>query len=112
MSIPLDHTVPDILHLFLQIADVLINILNLELRRLDSVKKVKPCSEVSTLTEKYEKYLNEECKVSFHFYTDCHTKAKKWRDLTGPEKYKVYRLLKYSHLYHKQMRFKAFGISL
>ena len=67
LSIPLDHTVPDILHLFLRIADVLINLLILELRRLDSVKKVKPCSEVSTLTEKYVKYLNEECKVTFHF---------------------------------------------
>ena len=99
LSIPLDHTVPDILHLFLRTADVLINLLILELRRLDSVKKVKPCSEVSTLTEKYVKYLNEECKVTFHFYTDRQTKVVKWRDLTGPEKYKVFSKLQIAQVF-------------
>ena len=66
--IPLDHIVPDILHLFLRITDVLINLLILELRRLDSTEKVSSHSKDSTLLEKYEKYLNEQCKVSFHFY--------------------------------------------
>ena len=38
-SIAVDHVVPDILHLFLRICDVMINLLILELRRLDSIHK-------------------------------------------------------------------------
>ena len=78
------------LHLFLRITNVLINLLILELRRLDSTKRVNPRSKGSTLIEKYEKYLNEQCKVSFHFYSDRDSKKLKWRDLTGPEKYRVF----------------------
>lgn len=40
-SIPIHHIVPDILHLFLRVCDVLINLLILELRRLDGVEKRK-----------------------------------------------------------------------
>ena len=96
---PLDHVVPDILHLFLHITDVLINLLILELRRLDSIKRVNSRSKECTLTEKYEKYLNEQCKVSFHFYSDHDSKKLKWRDLTGPEKYKVFNKIKISELF-------------
>ena len=39
--IPIDHTIPDILHLFLRISDVLINLLILGLRTHDAVKKYK-----------------------------------------------------------------------
>ena len=97
--IPLDHIVPDILHLFLRITDVLINLLILELRRLDSIEKVSSHSKDSTLLEKYEKYLNEQCKVSFHFYTDHTSKALKHRDLTGPEKYKVFSKIQIPELF-------------
>ena len=40
-SIPIDHVIPDILHLFLRICDALINLLILELRRLDGIDKCK-----------------------------------------------------------------------
>ena len=83
MPIPLDHVVPNMLHLFLRITDVLINLLILELQTVDSVEKMNPCSQ---LVKKYEKYLNEVCKVSFHFYNDRDSKTLKWQDLTGPEK--------------------------
>jgi len=40
-SIPVDHVIPDILHLFLRISDVLINLLILGLRRLDGLEKFR-----------------------------------------------------------------------
>ena len=39
--IPIDHTIPDILPLFLRLSDVLINLLILGLRTHDAVKKYK-----------------------------------------------------------------------
>ena len=38
----------------------------------------------------YEQFLNEESRVSFHFFQDKITKETKWRDLTGPEKIKLF----------------------
>ena len=38
-TIPVDHYIPDILHLFLRICDVLINLLILDLRKLDGIEK-------------------------------------------------------------------------
>lgn len=38
-SIPIDHIIPDVLHLFLRICDVLINLLILELWQLDGIDK-------------------------------------------------------------------------
>lgn len=91
-SIPIDHVIPDVLHLFLGICDVLINLLILELRRLDGIDKSKlQTLDRSTATNvaKYEQFLNEECKISFHMYVDKESKVLKWIDLTGPEKYKL-----------------------
>ena len=91
-SIPIDHVIPDVLHLFLRICDVLVNLLILELRRLDGIDKSKlQTLDRSTATNvaKYEQFLNEECKISFHMYVDKESKVFKWRDLTGPEKHKL-----------------------
>ena len=89
-SIAVDHIVPDILHLFLRISDVLINLLILELRRQDGLKKKSKSSSTMPQVTVYEQFLNDECKVSFHFYPDKVTKETKWRDLTGPEKVKLF----------------------
>ena len=75
-SITIDHVIPDILHLFLRICDVLINLLILELRRLDSVHK-KRCSKSVELVKVYERFLKESCKVNFHMIQDKHTKEMK-----------------------------------
>ena len=83
-SIPIDHIVPDILHLFLRVSDVLINLLILELRRLDGIEKRKQ----NTYLDQYVKFLNEECKISFHVYTDKESKTLKWR-LDRPRKIKL-----------------------
>ena len=39
---------------------------------------------------RYEKFLNEDCTVSFHFYSDKDSKQIKWHDLVGPEKIKLF----------------------
>ena len=91
--IPIKYVIPDILHLFLRISDILTNLLIMELRRMDGLDKVNPKSlsqdNANHLT-RYEKFLNEKCKVSFHFYTDKDSKQVKWRDLVGPEKIKLF----------------------
>lgn len=71
--ISIDHIVPDILHLFLRISDVLTNLLILQLRRLDGMDKMNSKSlslDSADHLIRYERFLNEQCKVGFHFYTD------------------------------------------
>jgi len=80
-TIKIDHTIPDVLHLFLRVCDVLINLLITELRRLDGLDKIKgrklDYAKVTHIA-KYEKFLNQNCKVSFHFYIDRESKVLKW----------------------------------
>ena len=83
--IPVDHIIPDTLHLFLRITDVLFNLLIRDLRRLDATKKLKSNSNI----DKFITFLNQQCKISFHTYVDKGSKEMKWRDLTGPEKIKL-----------------------
>ena len=91
-SIPVDHIIPDVLHLFLRICDVLINLLITELRRLDGLEKVRiqKIDQSKVNIKKYENFLNETCKVGFHFFVDKDSKKLQWRDLTGPENLKVF----------------------
>ena len=70
-------------------SDVLINLLILDLRTYDVVKKLH--KKEHSLFEKYIKFLNETCKISFHTYTDKYSNNLKWRDLTGPEKLKLFK---------------------
>lgn len=87
-SIPIDCAIPDILHLFLRISDTLINILILELRRMDRIEKLRK-KEFKHLNT-YITYLNINCKICFHMYVDKESNVLKWRDLTGPEKLKLF----------------------
>lgn len=95
-SIPIDHVIPDVLHLFLRISDILINLLILELRRLDGIEKATITSEslkktlaMNSNVSRYVQFLNES-KINFHMYVDKDSKSLKWRDLTGPEKLKLF----------------------
>jgi len=79
-SIVVDHVISDILHFFLRISDALINLLILELRRQDGLKKSGKKSIQSSAVKQvtvYEQFLNEECRVSFHFFQDKITKETK-----------------------------------
>ena len=91
--IEIKNVIPDTLHLFLRIYDV-INLLILELHRMDGIEKatakVKDLTKLKNIT-KYEKYLHDTCKISFHFFQDKESKTLKWRDLTGNEKLKLFK---------------------
>lgn len=102
-SIPLDHVVIDSLHLFLRISDNLINLLILEFRRKDSIDKKKTFNdgfERSKYTHmaSWESYLNDTLKIPFHWFVCKDSRKLKWRDLTGPEKLKLFRNVNISQL--------------
>ena len=84
--IPIHRVVIDTLHLFLWITDVLINLLIHDIRILDGINNSKVTSNMVV----YQRFLNDECKINFRFYTDKETKSLKWRDLTGPEKKRLF----------------------
>jgi len=105
-SIPIDHVIPDILHMFLRISDVLINLLILELRRLDGLEKLQLRENQFNQTkaknlDQYITFLNVTCKISFHMYVDKESKHLKWRDLTGPEKLKLFKHIEIPDLFPK-----------
>ena len=94
-TIPLSHVVIDNLHLFLRVADVLINLLITELRQQDSIDQRKRFTgqfDVSKFKhlENYEKFVSSLGIPSFQFYVGQASKALKCRSLTGPEKLKVF----------------------
>ena len=68
-SILIDRVIPDILHLFLRISDVVINLLILDLRTMDGIEKLKNNEFNQTATRQLNAYitcLNECCKIPFH----------------------------------------------
>ena len=98
-SIPIDHVIPDILHLVLRISDILINLLILELRRMDGIEKLTNKEfKQSTVTNHFT-YLNINCKISFHVYLSKESKFLKWRDLTSPEQLKLFASIKIPELF-------------
>ena len=92
-TIPIHHVIIDNLHLFLRVMDTLINLLILELRRQDGIERATLQSLNRTTAKNvaaYESFLNNECQIPFQFYIS-DSKTLKWRDLTGPEKYRLLR---------------------
>ena len=98
--IPLDHVVIDTLHLFLRISDNLIELLIRQLRRLDSIeKKVTftdgfPRDKYKYMAG-YEMLLNN-LGVSFQWHIGKESKKLEYRDLTGPEKLKLFQYIQIS----------------
>ena len=67
--IPMDQVIIDSLHLFLRIADVLINLLIRDLRILDGIDKATSFDQAMTTNMKaYQLFLNESCKIRFQWY--------------------------------------------
>ena len=87
-TIPLTRVVVDSLHImFLRVADTLIDLLLLELRRLDKIDK---CSKVKSVHQlqyikKYESMLKMFGIPRFNFWIGKESKKLKWQTLTGPE---------------------------
>ena len=101
-SIPINHIIPDILHLFLRISDTLINLLILDLRRIDRIEQFRSQEFKPTAAQnvnRYITYLNVNCKISFHMYVDQVSKNLKWRDLTGPENLRLFKAIKLVKLF-------------
>ena len=88
--VPIERVVIDNLHLFLRVADNLINLI-LDLRHLDGIEK---CNELdrskATNIRECEAFLVHTCKIPFHFYICKDSRSLKWCDLTGLEKYKLF----------------------
>ena len=83
----------DNLNLFLRVSDNLTNLLIRDLRRADGLDISTVCSldkSKATNIAAYESFLNHECKISFHFYVRQDSHTLKWRDLNGPEKYRLF----------------------
>ena len=85
-KIAVDHIIPDILHLYLRITDVLFDLLISDIRRHDEVTKTSSDGQPTKYLEQLEFFINDTCKISFKFSVDKETKKLKWRDLMGPEK--------------------------
>ena len=90
-SVPITHVVIDSLHLFLRVADVLINLLIMDLQRADGIRnsridKIDRTKESCIIV--YERFLNEQCRISFQWYTS--NSKLECRDLTGPEKTRLF----------------------
>ena len=80
----------DTLHLFLRIADVLINLLIQDLRREDGImKSIKTDTSQHVNITGYETLLHD-CKINFRWYISKDSKELQWRDLTGPEKVRLF----------------------
>ena len=92
-NIPLTNVVIDNLHLFLRVTDVLINQLILELKRQDSIERMKTFSSYDPSKYRhihgYEQFVSSLKIPDFHFYIGQTSKALKCRSLTGPEKLKL-----------------------
>lgn len=101
-TIPLHHVIIDNLHLFLRVADTLIDLLILELRRLDALDKIKKFSTFDRVKARHlaswETFLDSLAIPNAHFYIGKKLKELKWRTLTGPEKNRVFENIQISTL--------------
>ena len=87
-NIPLKNIVVDNLHMFLRVADVLIDLLIGALRTLDRIKESMKIHSTDGLTHlsTYEAALKSIGISGFTFWVGKTSKTLKWRTLTGTEK--------------------------
>ena len=79
----------DSLHLFLRLSDVLINLLIRDIEILDQATDEIPDQRQANMTA-YVEFLNGPCKIKFNWYIDKSSKKLTHRDLTGPEKHRLF----------------------
>jgi len=91
-KIPLANVVVDNLHMFLRVADVLIDMLINALRVLDKVNKSLRVHSTEGLTHlmAFEAALKSIGIPGFSFWVGETSKKLKWRTLTGPEKLRLF----------------------
>ena len=100
-TIPLTRVIVNNLHMFLRVTDTLIDLLILELRRLDKIEKATRVKSVDQLhyIKKYESTLKMLGVSGFAFWIGKESKHLKWRSLTGPEKLAVFKRLNISETF-------------
>ncbi len=95
--IPITRVIPDSLHLFSRIADQIIHQLIKELKTEDNVQKLTTYDKTKLRKiSAFEEFVKSLGMHDFNFYVDKDTKMLKYRDFTGPDKYKLLRHIKIS----------------
>lgn len=90
--ISMDHVIIDTLHFFLRISDVLIDLFIRELRRSDAIEKKKPLMDsqgINIYMACYEEFI-KSMGITFNFRINKESKKLEYRDLTEPEKLKLF----------------------
>ena len=90
----MDHVIIDTLHLFLRISDVLTDLLIREWRRSDAIEKKTTFSDGFS-RDKYKHMASYEeliksIGISFNFRINKESKKLEYRDLTGPQKLRLF----------------------
>ena len=89
----MDHVIIDTLHFFLRISDVLIDLFIRELRRSDAIEKKKTSDGFPRDKYKhmacYEEFI-KSIGITFNFRINKESKKLEYRDLTEPEKLKLF----------------------
>ena len=93
--IPIDHVIIDTLHLFLRVSDILVDLLIRKLRRKDAIEKTQTfangfCYNKYKHMATYEKFL-KDLGINFEWKINKDNKKLEYRDLTGPEKLKLFK---------------------
>jgi len=97
--IPMERVVIDHLHLFLRISDVLITLLIRDLEIVDDLHDKLPNKKKGKSLVTYKEFLNGPCKIKFAWYIDKESKRLKCRDLTGPEKIRLFENIDFPKLF-------------
>ena len=84
----------DNLHRFLRVSDVLIDLLIVELRRMDLIEKQKltdfdpqKCKNL----DRFQKFVTSLSIPGYNFWVGRQSKQLKWQTLTGPEKLTLFK---------------------
>ena len=101
-SIPLTNVVIDNLHLFLRVADRLVDLLIVELKHQDAIARRRTFTsfdrEKYCHLTRYEKFVTSLGIPGFEFYIGQSSEQMKCRTLSGPEKLKVFGLIRIEEL--------------
>lgn len=95
-TIPLQNVVIDNLHLFLRVSDVLIDLLIVELQRMDLIEKRKLTDfdpQKCKSLDRFQRFITSLGIPGYNFWVGKQSKELKWRTLTGPEKLTLFRTL-------------------
>lgn len=87
-NIPLTHVVVDNLHMFLRVADTLIDLVIHDFRQLDNVNKSMKVQNLEGLTHlsTFQHIVQTMGIPGYTFWIGRESKKLKWRTLTGPKK--------------------------